>query len=318
MENLISHMADKEYTLKFFEDTSDAVEHLRRLTLEFCHTFNTRCGFAAHINPNGEVGRLFGRTLRVFTPEGVPCGSLKVVHGEDGYYYIYSGPQVRKEKASARTDKFSRDSNKISGLINAIKRNNETPTANQTINNSPIKEGARYALGVMDHSRSLYIDLKHDAVAELVKAFLGQSNAAEGYRADIEEAYSKHQTASQEINESKLNLRRFMEGGFKVVAIHKFDSDVRPMYVVADGTAEDVSTSGIHITNARGVLDFSDDPDLQATAMMSRTYLQGTGRFDDSNLFGLPMGDVYHGDIDISTGYSRAEWLTVLIPKKAP
>jgi len=315
MENLISHMSDKESTLEFFAVGGEAIDRFKRFALEFCHAFDVRVGFAPCIQPRIPSPN---HSLRVFTREGVPCGSLKVVRDEEDYYYVYSGPQVKKEKASARTDKFSRDSKKVSGLINAIKRNNEVPSANQVMNNSPIKEGARYALSVMDHSRSIYMDLKNEAVTELVKSFLGQVNVAEVYRTAIEEAYGKHQNAMQEINEGQLNLRRFMEGGFKVVAIHKTDSETKPMYVVADGVAEDVSNSGIHITNPRGVLDFSDDPDLQATAMMSRTYLQGAKRFDDSNLFGLPMSDVYHGDIDISTGYSRADWLTVLIPKKAP
>lgn len=317
MEKIISHVADKEETIRLLSVDTTKNKALKQLALEFCHAFDVRVGLprlltepfqhSAHIEP------------WVFTPEGVPCGRISVSGNGSDMYYKYTSPVIQKEKASARSDKNSRDSSKISGLITAIKRNDEHPDAKSAMRCASATDAVRYALSSINDERRFRMDVPTEAVTELVKAFLSQPNSVEGYRSQIEEAHALYVASAESYNDKRLAQRRFLEGGFKVVFINELLSTAKSVIILADGTATSPDNNHISLTNFRGVSDLSDMPDLQAVAMMTRAYLQGKGNsVSNNNPFGVNRVDIYYDEIDIASGYARGDMLALLIPNKAP
>ena len=320
MEKIISHMADKELTMRCLDMSTQEGVSRKQFALEFCHAFGVKVGIPPSDSPSEPS--VF-RALKVFTPEGLPVGDIALGQQNGDLYYKYSASHIRKEKASARSDKSSRDSNKIAGLLAAIKRNNEEPTANRVATHPHLRDAVRFALSSIKSGPSVDMRLGSHIVSEFIKSFMNVPNVLESYRTEIVQTFDEYKQRMGAKDERLANFNRYLEGGFKVVFVHNPSSShhlvAKALHVIADGTATDDESDKISLSNLRGVNDFSDDPNLDAVAMMARTYMDGknlSSRGD--NLFHIFHGDTYHEDIDIATGYANHDWLAVLIPKKAP
>ena len=318
MEKIISHMADKEFTMRCLNLSSQEAVLRKQFVLEFCHAFGVKIGIPRSTSPS-EPAVFLG--FKVFTPEGLPGGEIAIGHHDGDLYYKYSAPHIQKDKASARSDKSSRDSNKIAGLIAAIKRNGEEPSLKNFLNSVPITAGVRYALSSIKHGVGTDMRISFGAASEFVKSFMGEPNVLESYRSEIESVFAEYKKKMEANTEKIINFNRYLEGGFKVVFVHLLSSyrNTPPVYVIADGTATDDESDKISLSNMRGVPDFSHDSNLEAVAMMVRTYMDGKHNgANHDNLFHVPHGDTYFDEVDIATGYQNQPWLAVLIPNKAP
>lgn len=325
MEKYISHVADRDLTLQLFEQLPPGdtrTKMTRDLAVEFCHTFNTKVGIPVAVKTSDQSEKvsemvqnhLHPLLLSLYTPEGMPCGTIETRYDGE-FYVVHKSPLITKEKASGRCDKHGRDSKTVKGLINAIKRNkHEQPTTKILL--STFTGGIKYALTNMDGSRTVNVSFSHPStVTELVKYYLGETNHASTHDAAIREEYKKFLDAAEANQKIRDTKRRFMDG-CKTVAVLRYPSSYyKPVYFVADAewTVKDAEAPP-SFTNMSFVNSLNDDERVAADAMMIRTYMQGQSPTND-NEFCLPTIDRYLPDIDVSTGFNRTDCLWVLIPK---
>lgn len=311
IESIISHVGAPNIAREVLNEDTRMRKELKKLALEFCHAFNVKVTHDALKDQS--IRRHF---LRVVTPSGVPCGWLTANEDRSGVYYQYSSPHIQKQKASARSNKNQRDSEKISSLIQSIKRNGEAPNEQALFKSQ--------AYGIVCGFRSIQSNGSKDpivlndraALTELVKHFLGHANAAEGYRDVITSAYEAYVNNMSNYNDRSLTLRRYMEGGVTAIASFTANESL-PIYIVADVTPVDIDKYHFTTQNIKAYNDLSEVPDLQALAMMTRTYFSGRHTTaHNGNVFGLPLGDTYHPEMDVSTGYASGDVLWILVPKK--
>jgi len=310
MENLISHLADLDRTMKFFEINNARVTSLRTLSREFCYTFNTKVGFLTHKGGTDKSDALFRAQpfIPVYTAEGVPCGTLKVKSDHDGEFFVFNSIVVKKEKASSRSDRHTRDSKTIKGLINTIKRNNEIPSIQNCM--------TQHSHGIVDALRATSygiacpsIKLSTEAVVELIKVYLGETSYVISHDADIREAHSNYISQLTARGEREKTFDRFKEG-CKGIAV--LSTDEKPIYIVGDITWVGDTPNVTNITVHKSL---SENEHVAGDAMMIRTYMQGNNGTTDNEL-GVKTYDSYYSDIDISTGYGNANCVWVLIPRR--
>lgn len=285
---------------------------LGRAAAEMCHVFNLRV----------DMGKLQPDTIPMiylFTNEGFYVGELshKSLYGnprgKDSYFH-YSSPMVSKERASARSDKMSRDATKITGIINALKKNKETPTTENVIR--LWYQALRYAFSTIesDVRKDYHIELSNDQKLSLLKLFIeGDKVSAEANRENLQAAYDKHRQNMANLKNSRNVANRFNEGCTAIGVLHNpLDCDTKT-YVVGEATY-DSKGSGLRGQNFRRYETLTESP-VAAEAAIMRTYAQGQSWFDSDNELGLPMKDMYVDDLDMSMGYiSGNRWL--IIPKR--
>lgn len=309
MENLISHIADRDRTMKFFESDNARVLLLRNLVREFCYTFNTRVGFLASKDSDGSEALYRNQpTIPVYTIEGMPCGTLRVKFDHEGDFYAFNSSMVCKEKASARSDKYTRDSTTVKGLINAIKRNKEIPSLEGCM--------TRYKYGIGDALRATSrgidrpnINLSSEAMLELVKMYLGETTYVMPHDDSIRKAYSDYLEKAATNSEMEKNFNRFKEG---CKGIGVLSTDEKPIYLVSDITWVGDTPNVTNITIHKSL---SENERVAGDAMMIRTFMQGNNGTSDNEL-GVRTSDRYYADIDVATGYNNHECVWVLIPNR--
>lgn len=315
MENLISTSADHQATLGYLTIESERHDKFRLFVREFCHTFKTKIGQPELVDPSRrEVLDLMERNPRIslYTPEGLPCGLLSMDREGGDDYYRFSSPTVKKEKASARSDKSTRDSSTVKGLISVVKRNSEAPTTASVLDT--IQGGIVDALNSIRYRhRTPKIDVEPEIVLELVKQYIGETSNILALDTDVRNAYTNYMTRLAESNEAMSGYERFMNG-FKAIAVYQKDSAHKPLYIISDVSC--VDDKRIH-SNMSVVRSLSQDERVAADAMMIRTYMQGMPNYSSTdNELNVRHVDRYFEDIDVAVGYSRHDCLWVLIPNR--
>jgi hypothetical protein len=313
MENhyhLISHVADRDRTMKYFESDNARMPLLRNLVREFCYNFNVKVGLLeTKDSDTTEFIRSHLPYIPVYTTEGMPCGTLKVKFDHEGDYFAFSSPTISKEKASSRSDRNSRDSTTIKGLISALKRNKEIPSLERCME--------RYKYGIGDALRStarnsgyIRLDLPTETIIELVKMYLGETTYAVSHDAVIREAYTNCVEQIDKKSEAEKVFNRFNEG-CKGIGI--IPTDEKPIYVVGDITWVGDTPKVTNITIHKSL---NENARVAGDVMMIRTFMQGRTDVDRNNELGVRRADRYYEDLDIATGYSSHDCVWVLIPNR--
>lgn len=256
--------------------------------------------------------------LYFYTPRGLYAGRLQYcrdyTESDNEYFFMYHNRHViRKEKASSRSDKYARDSNKVTGIIAALKKNKEIPDDKTTIKS--LSSGLSWAFrsGVERNVRAASITLESHHVIALLKAFIeGNKYGAEADREVLVEKYNEYLDTLRKNEEHMKDGQRFKEGTF-IGMIPDAVADNRMIYLVGEASYD--TTRNAVFGEWRRYKSLADSP-VAHIAMMIRESQRGTDSFNEDNELGLRLGDKYMEDLDISTGWSStADGLWVVIPK---
>ena len=256
--------------------------------------------------------------LAFYTPSGLFSGTLTLNRGHNRRsgnpceYFVFRSPTVKKEKCSARSNSNERDSEKITGIITAVKKNGETPTDDRLLDQ--FRPGINDAYNSITSSvRTPNVDLDSQEKIALLRSFIENNNAhAEVYRKEFEDSYTAYLDAQSKVNDALAVKARFKKGSH-VVGIMSNGVDDKLHYILAD--LEPTEKNGISVVNVKRYETLSDTP-IASQVMMIRTYTQSKSWYESSNELGMKYMDQYLDDIDVAVGYrNRENGLWVLIPK---
>lgn len=313
-EDLISKFAPNKD--KIIERLSDKPE-FRTAVSEFCATTGLKVAYASPI----------GNRAYFLTTGGFFGGDLQWVAAgwkDKKYRYIYSGPFVSKEKASSSSSRNQRDSEKITGILSALKRDDraQIPTDEKIFER--FKQGMRYAFtSCVDGRSAPRISVDETEAHALVEYFL-QKNVTliEPLRNDIESKYELYLDKLEEVREARANLTRFTAGA-KIIGIipdqlpdeREGMQDDRYFYAVGEASYDE-RAGKVTFQSPLERYDSLQDSPVAADAAIIRTYTGDKSWRDKSNELGIPMRDKFYDEIDIGTGYTAHETGTwVVIPK---
>lgn len=285
---------------------------------EMCATF----GLQAAVGPKWEKSR-HGSVIHLYTKQGFFAGGLRYTRAYGGRkgasdIYIYNSPYISKDRASSRSNRSERDSEKITGIINALKRNLETPTMERLT--QAFISSARFTFSAIENSvkANPTISLSDAATLALTKMFiLDDTVSVESFRSQIESSYKSYVDRMEKWAESAKDIERFNKGCTIVGIMPDMTNELdgyTPYYVVADGARD--ASKNMTLTNIKRYNKLSESP-IAADAVMIRTYLESkTNLFDRDNEIGISCKDIYLPDIDVAVGYMSASQGTwVAIPK---
>jgi hypothetical protein len=306
--DIVSQFADRERT----ENVLSNNEMLRRFAKEFCHEFDTRVMEQKDFSdsyPNNK--------LRLLTASGMEAGFISIARhrGEDENHYNVTMPTIRKEKASKRSDKGARDSDKLSILLRAIRKNKEEPTDQKLL--AQYQPQIRYALNRITRENEPEIRIGSAVTLATVKLALGIDNGeAQFHTSKLQEAYRKYMQQKEKFDNAANDRKRFDKGFYAVGVMHS--NRYNAHYLVTEGEGgvdKDGSPCTVIQPTVTRYTSMADSP-LAVTAMMIRTYGEGKNWDGDDKDIKLPWADQYYPDIDIATGYSgRDQGVWLLIPK---
>jgi hypothetical protein len=310
--NIISEFATEVNFKERFEDTTTPVAaELRKFAHEVCHEYDLRV-------INMASSGAYQRRSNLVTADGIPCGYVALTRDGDGKHTYFLGlPTVNKERSSSKSHRGERDSNKISSLLRAIKKNKEEPTAEKIYNvmrrdfispfntvQSKSMYGrprlamtpnlqevvAKHVLGVDTHSMNMYID-------------------------ELKKVYSEYQLQMKSYDDSASEIVRYRRGA-TLIGVFRH-SNTNTYYLVGDVSLNEDSDFTFH-TPLKRYSTLKELPIAPVVAMVN-TYMQGKDQYDNTNELGLWFQDRFFEDLDIAVGYSgSASGLWVAIPKEAP
>lgn len=308
--NIISEFATDKIALGVaLENNSSAtVIELKKLAHEVCHEYNLRVLRA--------IGGYKNKALLV-TPDGINCGYVSVTQdGKGDFTYLLGLPTIRKERSSSKSNRGERDSNKISSLLRAVKKNKEEPTTAK-LYDSMRRDFISPFSAVQ--SKSLYgrpsISMPSNIQEVAVKHILGVDTLSMAmYIDDLRKVYSEHQSKMKSYNESASEIIRYRRGSTLIGVFSRQEEP--PYYLVADASVNEEGNFTFHTPLKRyGTL--KELPIAPVVAMIN-TYMQGKSEYDKSNELGVWYQDRFFEDLDIAVGYSGSNnGLWVAIPKEA-
>lgn len=261
----------------------------------------------------------FRPSVRFVTPDGIVCGSGSVVKEstKDGvatYRYWLSMPTVSKEKASANSDRDSRDSSNLASLIRTIKKNNEEPTTEKLLR--AMNDGMKYTMRAVSNSSrgQPRLGLEADIQLAMTRYILGvDSSIPTAYISALQDKYDQFQSQMQSFEAAYADYARYTRG-VTLVCINT--TETKPHYLVGDATFDTVNDRFDFQGGLKRYNSLADSP-IAPTATMIKTFMQGTSQYDSGNDLGVLRQDKYFPDIDIAVGYSKHQELWVAIPKNA-
>ena len=308
--NIISEFAKDKIALgvALEADTTSTSIELKKLVHEVCHEYNLRV-------INTITG--YGNKALLVTPDGIKCGYVTVTKDSNGdFTYLIGLPTIHKERSSSKSGRGERDSNKISSLLRAIKKNKEEPTIEKiygvmrrdfispfsavqseslygrpTISMPPSLQEivAKHILGVDTHSMAMYID-------------------------DLKKVYSEHQSKMKSYNDSASDIVRYRRGATLIGVFERNSPDT--YYLVGDVSLDEEGKFTFH-TPLKRYSTLKELPIAPVVAMIN-TYMQGKDQYDKNNELGVWYQDRFFEDLDIAVGYSgSSNGLWVAIPKEA-
>ena len=308
--SIISTFASDNVAEILNEDNPHRVE-LKKLVHEVCHAYNLRVVGISRANTRRDVAHLV-------TEGGIASGSVSAEYEGDGNYtYRASFKTINKEKASAKSDRDTRDANKISSLIRAIKKNKEEPTEEAILKSmrrdmvtpfESIEQHIRYG----GPSLSLPSSIQKAATNFILGIDTVGMNA---YIDELKSIHSKYQSEIKSHEEKVSDAKRFRRGATMIGCVtHRTTT---PHYLVADVSLSDEGEFTFH-TPLKRYSTLKDLP-IAPVVMMVKTFTQGISEYSADNEFGLAVRDKYYPELDISTGYSsHSQPMWVAIPKEAP
>lgn len=276
---------------------------LATATYDFAKAFGLKAGLASLED---------GNRVSFYTPSGIPAGTLQLYRDSKGEFFLYSDDLIGKTRSSARSGRSSRDAEKITGIISALKKNGENPVEENYIER--MRLSVTYAYEALTKNRpSVAVDLSREHQLALLKFFIvNDKETAEAHRNKLQETYDKYLDARAKVKDANELVARFNRGA-TVICIKGEGS--RAFYYVAESQRE--ANKQPTLTNLKRYNTLTESP-VAHVAAMARTYAQGQPWYDRTNELGLAFMDTYLDDLDISVGYaSRSQGLWVLIPKHA-
>jgi hypothetical protein len=299
----ISQFADKDATQKQMDDNPK----LKSLAMQLCHEFNLR------VHQHKEAG-----LLEILTEQGLPVGKISVIKDyRDGeFYYEVSMPEIiSKEKSSARSDRNSRDSDKIATLLKSIKKNKEVPTLEKLTKN--YLQCLFYALSRVGQAQNPEIVIRNDVALSAIKFALGiDTMGVQLHTAKLQETYDQYMKSVNELSNAQDNQARYLKGCTAIgIAGGRWSDSNTPYYLVGNVGADEDGNLAFQgdLTRYSTLTDTEHAP----IAAMVRTYMQGNKNGSGKNDLGIPWADHYYHEIDIATGYTGSSGLWALIPKYA-
>lgn len=283
---------------------------LRRLGQEINASFGLQVGGVSFVNT-------IKPSVRFVTAEGILCGSGSVSrdgakNGSAVYRYYVTLPTISKEKASANSDRRTRDSVNLPALIRAIKKNAEEPTDSTLI--KTFNDGMKYTMKAVASAGKGHPRMSFDTnlCLSVAKFILGvDSSLSDVYISHLKDKFDQFQSEMQSFEAVNADYARYARG-VTLVCINTVDD--KPHYLVCEATFNtDDDRFELH-GGLKRYNSLADSP-LASTATMIKTYFQGTLHYDGTNDLGVIMSDKYYPDIDISTGYINRGELWVAIPK---
>lgn len=275
---------------------------LEKFAFEFCVAFpHLRLDRVdnKHINLHDENGLHMGR-LRV-SP-----GSAMTKEGKRVTRYEFSSDTVQKARYT-NTDRQTRDSVNIKSLITAVKKNGEVPDARKVL--ETFKRGIIYAFESTHKKTSVAFSLPTEVQLALVKSHLQLDKLGmERYALEIKDTYEAYMRNMEEHAEHDKNYKRFCAGSYLIGWLPRDEH-----YLVGEASCE-----GEKVTIHEGLKRYTtlkDHPEHAGTVAMINAWASGQPTYNNNNEFGLPFGDKYYPDIDVSTGYRGQDVLWMLIPK---
>lgn len=310
---------------KFARDKAQIVERLsdkpefRTAVAEFCATTGLK---VAYVSPGPGLGRAY-----FLTPGGFFGGDLQWCQAswkDTKMRYVYSGPFVHKEKASASSSRNQRDSEKITGILSALKRDDraQIPTDEKTFER--FKQGMKFAFTSCWDGRSAPRISVDDTEAHALVEYFLQKNMTliEPLRNDIESKYELYLDKLEEMREAKANLTRFTAGA-KIIGIiadqlpdeREGVHNDRYFYAVGDASY-DMRAGKATLQGPLERYESLQDSPMAADAAIIRTYTSDKSWATKDNELGIPMRDKFYDEIDIGTGYNTHDTgIWVVIPK---
>jgi hypothetical protein len=301
--DFISQFADAQLT----QENMDNNPKLKNLAMQVCHEFNLRVGATKEKH-----------MLGLFTDNGLTVGTIAVnkdYRSSELYYDITMPDIICKEKSSARSDRNSRDSDKIATLIKSIKKNKEIPTAEKLTKN--YLQCLFYALSRVGEARKPDISIHQDVALSAIKFALGiDTMGVQLHTAKLQEVYNQYMKEVNELSSAKNNQDRYLKGCTAIGVVGGRWNDGHVSHYLVGNVGADESNNIAFQGNLTRYATLADT-EHAPTAAMIRTYMQGTRHGGQSNELGVPWSDRYYDEIDIATGYTGSSGLWVLIPKHA-
>lgn len=304
---------EAEVVAQFNQAPKDSlIYELRRLAQEVNASFGLQV--AEIMNTSA-----FKPSVRFVTPDGILCGSGSVVKegtkdGEATYRYWLSMPTISKEKASANSNRDSRDSSNLSSLIRTIKKNSEEPTTQKLLR--AMNDGMKYTMrAVASLGRSQpRVSFDHDLTLAVTRFILGvDSSLPNMYISHLQDKFDQFQSQMQSFEAANADYARYTRG-VTLVCINTVDN--KPHYLVGDATF-DTANDRFDVQGGLKRYNSLADSPIAPTATMIKTFMQGTPHYDNGNDLGVMRQDKYFSDIDIAVGYAKHQELWVAIPKHA-
>ena len=305
-----------------FGKPQEAAEALRR-NVKFLHTV---AEFCATTKLKVSYANSMGDRVWFHTSNGFYGGELQFYPNGMGRdrkpRYVYTGPFVSKEKASANSNRNQRDSEKITGILSALKRYDEIPEERAIF--SRFMSGINYGFNsCTQHKPKPSISLDSDETYALIEFYLNNNPTfAAQHRNRLESKYESYLDELDKIKDAKANLTRFAKGS-KIIGIVP---DPVPIglgspdyyYVVGEARLDGENRNSVVIQCPLERYDSLSTSPVAADAAIIRTYATGKPWFEKDNELGIPMGDKYYEDIDVGVGYANHEtgWW-VVIPNNA-
>lgn len=264
------------------------------------------------------------------TANGLPCGNARIEHtgtnattGAREYRYTVRFPTIKKDRSGPNSGRDERESNKLSTLIRAIKKNHEIPTEAGVTEACLAGIGYAYASVKSSHGTPR-ISLDAEYVLNLVEHTLSVDKSAPLlYINEMKDAYEEYKKAMRTFTEQGTNYERYRKGSKIVGILDKSDyvKDGGTTYLI--GEMGDVGTD-VHnhtlllnkLTSPLKAYKSLSDTPLAGVAAMCRAHFPQSAHV--KNEFNIPHNDKYHEDLDVATGYRSRELLWVVIPNEAP
>lgn len=304
LDNIISKFGDIEAAKTRLNNNVG----LRNLAVEFCTTFKN-----VRVITGGNIG---ASHINLVMDNGLPVGMLGVNRNGDGDFYIYrSDVFVSKQKSTGRSDKTTRDSKTITGLIKAVTKNKEWPQYPRLYKS--YERGLRYAFNATMPRHDVRVDVNPDVLNALLINYVDRTGVGV-YDATITSKYDELMRKRQERIESDKIYKRFTRG-CKLVGIS--GSDRQFSYYVGNVSAklnakcDDVEE--INLIHLQRYDYLSECDEVAAEMAIIKTYMQGKHPNENWNPFHIPFSDKFYPEMDIATGYENRDMLWVLIPHEA-
>lgn len=309
-QTIISEWADAQKT----QECIDANPELAKLAYEFCKRFGVKVG--NHTVPS---------RLTVYTPSGLEGGYLFVGETYNREHkrvpvYMFNSHIVAKSKGSANSNRDTRDSTKITGLLKSIEKYNEGPTDQKLYNQ--YRSGIAYAFSQLGNKyRNDHVSSPSEhTLYSVFKRYLGGQTISEmpshlvnemgEYVIQVEKKIAERET-------QKSLLHRFAGGCTLIGWSDEFD------YYLIGKTRYDTKDSSHNDANKVVVEDLKRYNNIAETphaglAVILKEYFKATPLHDPRNAFGYRRHDSYHEAVDVACGYAGTNIAWMIIPDEAP